>query len=238
MNENDTARPADFWPLSLHAIALVLPLLLIAAGPALDPTFGESDAASYLGSVNAAPALYLISGLLVMAGMMLLPLTAAALLRVAAPARRRALLRIGAILLGAWGVLGVAGVATGYTAGWVAAGISDPAGAADVLHGVTYAPWGMFGGTAGGIAYFGGVILTGIGLLLARRTPGWAGWALLLSPAGALLANAVHVQLLAAVGMAVAAAALGTGIPALLRSARLVPADSVLTPFRLDPSRS
>lgn len=234
MNDSNPARPADFWPLSLHAVGLVLPLLLIAAGPALDPTFAQSDPAVYVASVRERGPVYLASGLCVMAGMMLLPLTAAAVLRLAVPARRRALLRIGAILLGAWGVLGVAGVATGYTAGWVAAGLADPGTATEVLRGVTYGPWGMLGGGLGGVAYFGGVVVTGVGLLLARRTPLWAGWVMLLSPAGTVLSGAVHLPLLAAVGMAAAAAGLGSGIPAVLRSERLVPAVSVLAPIRLD----
>lgn len=230
MNEHDTARPADFWPLPLHATALVLPLLLIASGPALDPTFGQSDAAAYLAAVHDHRPLYLVSGLLVLSGMMLLPLTAAALLRLAVPARRRAVLRIGAILIGAWGVLGVAGVGTGYTAGWAASALADPATAAEVLNAVTYAPWGMLGGGLGGLAYFSGVILTGLGLLLARRTPVWVGWVVLLSPLGTLLSNVVHVQLLATVGMAAVGAALGASIPALLRSPRLVEATPVGDP--------
>lgn len=225
MND-DTSRRADFWPLSLHATALVLPLLLIACGPALDPTFGLYDSAAYLARVQRDRGLYLAGGLLVLAGMALLPLTAAALLRLVIPARRRVLLRIGAIALGAWGVLGVAGVATGYTAGWVAAGIPDATTATEVLRGVTNAPWGGVGGGIGGGAYFAGVVLTGVGLILSRRSPAWAGWIVALSPASVILANAVHVQVLAAVGMAAAGAALGTAIPALLRSRPLVEAAS------------
>ena len=224
MNEYTTPRRADFWPLPLHSVGLVLPLLLIAAGPAFDPTFGSADPAAYLADVRTSATAYLLSGSLVLAGMLLLPLTAAALVRLAVTARRRLLLRVGALALGAWGVLGVAGVSTGYTAGWVAAHLPGASStmAEHVLAGVTYGPWGLAGGGLGAVAYFAGVILTGLALMLSRSTPVWTGWVVLLSPLGTLLANALGLPLLAAVGMTAAAGALAGCIPTLLRSPALV----------------
>ena len=127
----DNALPrADFWPRPLHAVALVLPFLLLSLGTTLDRTAGGGRSIDdYLHIVSGAPGVYLAGGMLMVAGMAGLVATAAALIRLSAGLRRPGLLRAGAILIGVWGVCGVGGVSLGFTAGWVGAHVRGDVGA-------------------------------------------------------------------------------------------------------------
>ncbi len=198
-----------------------MPLLLLALGTALDRTAGGGVSVDeYLALVAAAPGAYLASGLLLVAGMAGLVATAAALIRLSFGLRRVALLRVGAILIGLWGVCGVAGVGLGYTAGWVAIEVQDDVtGAAltRVFEGITYSPWGMIGGGIGGGAYVLGVLATGIGLIVARGVPVWTGVLVLVSPIATFTGGPLGLPLVTTLGFVVAAIGLAGTIPALLR---------------------
>lgn len=229
MNETDTARPADVWPLPLHATALVLPLLLIGTGNALDPTFGGGAPTAYLDAVNAHRGLYLAAGLLLMAGMWSLVAMAAALLRLATASASPAFLRAGALLVGVWGVCGSAAVSLSFAAGQIAAdlratGSSDAATAA--FTGMNGSVWATVAGTAAGIGWICGTLLAGVGLLRCGRAPRGGAIAVLACPIVMILAGALGWGWLSLIGLALAAAGLATAIPALLRSPRLIAAPS------------
>ena len=219
-----TAR-ADFWPLSLHAVALVGPIALLAVGTAIDRTAGGADIHSYLERVAAAPGVYLASGLMMIAGMAGLVATAAAIVRLTAGTPRAALARVGGILIGVWGVCGVAGVGLGYTAGWVAVALQGDvpdAALTRLFEGVTYSPWGLIGGGGGGGAFVLGVLAAGIGLILARGIPSWTGILVLAAPVAMFTGGPLGIPLLAAAGFALMAIGLGGTIPVLLRKPPLI----------------
>ena len=148
----DNALPrADFWPRPLHAVALVLPFLLLSLGTSLDRTAGgrQIDRRLPATSSRGPPVCIWLAGSLLVAGMAGLVATAAALIRLSAGLRRPGLLRAGAILIGVWGVCGVGGVGLGFTAGWVGVNVRSDVGAetlSRVFEGINYSPWGMIGG--------------------------------------------------------------------------------------------
>lgn len=179
---NTSSRP--WWPRPVLALGLVLPLVLIAAGTTLDRA-GGPPVEAYLARLNGAPQVYLASGMLLWAGMALLPLTAVALFRVSETHHRRTALRLGAIGLVAWGIGGTTGVGLGYTAGMVSAAVQNSV-QSDVLHqvfdGITYSPWGNLGaGILGGGGALIGTIVTAIGILMGGAKPRWAGIPMLLA---------------------------------------------------------
>ena len=88
MTKTTAPLRADFWPLPLHAAALVGPLTLLAIGTGIDRTGGATQVGTYLERIAAAPGIYLASGLLMIAGMAGLVATSAALVRLAAGMRR------------------------------------------------------------------------------------------------------------------------------------------------------
>lgn len=227
MTNSSLLHRADFWPLPLHAVGLVAPLGLLAIGTALDRTAGGAEIDTYLSLVAAAPGSYLASGFFMVAGMAGLVATAAALIRLTAGLRRFALLRVGAILLGVWGILGVVGVSLGYTAGWVGIDVEGETSAAvvkRVFEGITYSPWGMVGGGGGGAAYLLGILATGVGLILARGVPSWSGILVLVAPVAMFTGGLLGVPAIMVAGFVLAAAGLAGTIPALLRSPALVAA--------------
>lgn len=225
MNEIDTAQPADFWPLPLHATALVLPLLLIGTGNALDPTFGGGPPTAYLDAVNAHRGLYLAAGLLLMAGMWGLTATATALLRLAAGSASPAFLRAGALLVGVWGVCGSAAVSLSFAAGQIAADLraTGSSGAATAAFtGMNGSVWATVAGTAAGIGWISGTVLTGVGLLRYGRGPRGGAIAVLACPIVMIVSGPLGLGWLSLIGVALAAAGLATAVPALLRSPRLI----------------
>ena len=225
MTTHNVPIAADFWPRSLHAAALIVPFGLLAAGTAIDRTAASEDDTAYLDQVAAAPVPYLVGGLLLALGMALLVPCAAALVRVAAGRRRTAVLRIGAIFIGVWGVLGTVGVSLGYTAGWVGADVADVIPAAplrEVFEGITYSPWGLIGGGIGGTAYVLGLLAAGVGLILARGVPIWTGVLVLAAPVATFTGGPLGIPILMAGGFVLAGVGFAGAIPTLLRAPRLV----------------
>lgn len=206
------------WRILLAIGSLVGPVLL-AAGTALDWTGSGADPLEYLGRLADHRSVYLAAGLLMMLGMGFLPVTAIGVLRAASGHRRATLLRVGGILLGIWGVFGVAGIGGGYTAGVVSVdlvgAISDDL-VAQVYNGITYGPFTTIGASVGGAGFFLGALATGIGVLVARGLPRWSGIVVLASiPVSLLQGTGIHWLGAAAFGLlAVGIAGL---IPAMLR---------------------
>jgi len=183
-------------------LALVVPApVLLALGTALDPA-GGPPVDAYLARTEAAPGGYLASGMLLMAGMLLLVPAAIGAWRVGAGrgfgvergegvgaragvrgTRGSRLLRTGAVLLGAWGCLASIGVALGYTAGWAAIGLSDaaPALRVEVFEAITYSPFAMVAAPLGGAAWVGATAVIGLALVLGRAGRRWGGALVLLS---------------------------------------------------------
>lgn len=163
---------------TLISIAAIAAPVLCTIGTLLDWTGGGPDPLVYLAKLQENPGVYLASGLLLVAGAALLPVTAIALVQVAAGRERAGLLRVGAVLLAAWGILAVGGISVGYTAGWVAAdlvGVAPNEIVRQVFTGITYGPWGSIGGGLGGLAFALGMLATGIGIILTRGLPNWPG---------------------------------------------------------------
>lgn len=171
-----------------------------------------------LGSIGIQPSLWILFASIAAATWWLVPFSlglVAAGSRDTAPA----LLRVGAILIGLWGVCGVAGVGLGYTSGWVAVDLQDDVAGATLIRlfeGITYSPWGLIGGGLGGGAYVLAVLATGIGLILARGIPSWTGILVLAAPIAMFTGGPLGIPLLAASGFVLLAIGLAGTIPVLL----------------------
>lgn len=206
------------WRILLAVGAIVGPVLL-AVGTALDWTGSGVEPLEYLGRLAAARSVYLTAGLLTMLGMGFLPLTAIGVFRAASGRRRATLLRIGGVLLGAWGVFGTAGIGGGYTAGVVSVGLVGTAPddlVAQVYNGITYGPFTTIGASVGGAGFFLGTLLTGIGILVATGLPRWPGVVVLAAiPVSLLQGTGIHWVGAAAFGLL--AVGIGGLIPAMLR---------------------
>lgn len=189
---------------ALTVLATIAGPILITVATALDWTGGGGDPLDYLASLRQNPGVYLASGMLLVFGMALLPVTAMTLFRVAAARRRAMPLRVGAVLIAAWGVLGVGGVSLGYTAGWVGAdlvGTVPDEIVGRVFLGVTYSPWGVIGGGLGGAAFAAGMLATGVGVILLRGVPSWPGVLILAGLVVAFTGGPLGIHWLASGGL-------------------------------------
>lgn len=206
------------WRILLAIGALVGPILL-AVGTALDWTGSGANPLEYLERLADARSVYLTAGLLMMLGMGFLPLTAIGVFRAASGRRRATLLRIGSVLLGIWGVFGTAGIGGGYTAGVVSVDLVGTASddlVTQVYNGITYGPFTTIGASVGGAGFFLGVLITGIGILVAKGLPMWSGIVVLAAiPVSLLQGTGIHWLGAAAFGLL--AVGIGGLIPAMLR---------------------
>lgn len=201
-----------------------MPPVLAAVGTGIDRA-GGPPVAAYLDRVAAAPGVYLAGGMLLVVAMATSALTAGALLRLAAGRARGSALRAGALLYGLWAVLGPAGVALGYTAGWVGLAIrsdASPQLVEQVFTGITYSPWGTLGAVVGGVGWMLGCVVAGVGLLLTRVAPWWAAVLVIACPVFEVAVGNLRLAPLSAVGFLLLAAGLSGCVPALLRAPALV----------------
>lgn len=209
------------WRILLAAGSLLGPALITIA-TALDWT-GGGPVVDYLTKLQANPGVYLASGLLLVFGMALLPLTAVGLFRAASGRSRATLLRVGAVLLAAWGSLAIAGVSAGYSAGWVSAdllGTVSEDTVEQVFNGVTYGPWGFVGGVGGGAAFVLGIIALGIGVLLVHGLPRWSGIAILVSIVLSFAGGPTGIHWIPAFGMMLLTVGIVGLVPAMLAYGR------------------
>jgi hypothetical protein len=227
-----SAPKAVFWPLPLHAAALVLGPALLATGMALDSTGGTSVGA-YILAVQDNPGAYLAGGLLLQAGMVGLVPAGAALLRLASGQHRVRLLRAGALLLALWAV-GAIPAGISFTAGWV---LSSPALASARRNTIetvfalsNSSPWLLGPAVAALAGMIGGIVLVGIGLLRCRLVPWWSGGLVLAALPLTLACGAFGLTVLDGVALALLPVGLAGAVPALLRSAARGPAAPVAGP--------
>jgi hypothetical protein len=213
---------ATFWPLPLHAIALVSGPALVAAGMALDGT-GGTDVSAYIRAVQQNPGGYLAGGLVLQAGMISLVPAGAALLRLAAGHERVRLLRVGALLLALWAV-GAIPAGISFTAGWVTASpaLADaPRSAVEaVFTQSNSSPWLLGPALAALVGMVGGILFVGIGLLRCRLVPWWSGALVLAALPLTLACGAGGFTVLDGFALALLPVGLAAALPALLRRPR------------------
>lgn len=201
----------------LAAAALAAPVLL-TIGTALDWAGDGSDPLVYLAHVAEHRGVYLASGVLLMLGMALLPVTAIALFRAATGRGRNTLLKVGAVLIAVWGVFAVAGVSSGYNAGLVSVDLVGDAPdelVRDLFDALTYGPFGMIGGVVGGAAFVLGLLLAGIGVIRARPLPTWSGILLLAGVVAPFVGGPIGLHWVNAAGFLLFAAGVAGLIPSM-----------------------